>query len=240
MNNPVHDWRLTVAAPLTVSNLLPVRAEYQIWEKPKRTAPVLRQRGVIESGASTQISSVDVRRPIFLSWWPQGAWKPERDLVLISDPTRIEAELPSSFMVSNTRSGRRLRISVEHDLGGTDVAAKRVRLYVPYWLKNEAGVPLSYRLTEVEDVGKASKAPRLPGAKPAVRSAAATLQRIVKSLEGIEDQHDLPVMLSLPTSDKVGLAVSLGHDGVVSMAIPFRAFEEQVRGSNLAHQRLSW
>lgn len=224
----MYDWHLTVAAPLTLCNLLPVRAEYQVWEKLKRMAPVLRQRGVVESGANVQISSADIRRPIFLSWWPQGGWKPERDLVLISDPTRLEAELPNSFIVSNTRSSRKLRISVEHDLGETDVAAKRVRLYVPYWLKNEAKVPLAYRLTEIDDPGKASKATRRSGSSQPIRSSSESLQRVVKNLEDIEDQHGLPIMLSLPNSERVGLAVSMANNGVFSTAIPFKAFEDQV------------
>ncbi len=45
---------------------------------------------------------------------------------------------------------RRLRVSVEHDLGASDAAPKTLRLFVPYWIKNISSIPLSYRIVEVE------------------------------------------------------------------------------------------
>jgi vacuolar protein sorting-associated protein 13A/C len=43
-----------------------------------------------------------------------------------------------------------LRVSVERDLGASDAAPKTLRLFVPYWIKNNSSVPLSYRIVEVE------------------------------------------------------------------------------------------
>ena len=53
-------------------------------------------------------------------------------------------------MISIVYQTRRLRVSVERDLGASDAAPKTLRLFVPYWIKNNSSIPLSYRIVEVE------------------------------------------------------------------------------------------
>ena len=150
---------------------------------------------------------------------------------------------------------RRLRVSVENDMGGTDVAAKIVRLFVPYWLRNDATVPLSCRLVEIEPPrGQQTDSQWLQLASKAAQNAAqlpksnmgknsstnSVASKVVRSLEAIEDAPDShPLMLSLPSMDNVGLAVALSPAGVFSSAIALKAFEDKV--ASICTQRfMSW
>eukprot|EP00850_Spirogloea_muscicola_P018627 SM000173S02996 [mRNA] locus=s173:28246:52241:- [translate_table: standard] len=235
------DWRIVAAPPLRVENWLPCRAEYTLWEKPSRSPPASRQRAIAESGATIQCHSIDVRRPILLTWLPQGGWKPEKEAVLISDPTAGD-DLPTGFIMTNSASKRQLRVSVEHDIGKSEVSAKVVRLFVSYWLKNDANLPLAYRLVEIEasaakpeeEGGLGKWLPRSSSAskRGGQRSMPAPLQahKVLRALESIEDTpHGQPAMLSLPQLDRVGLSVALTSSGVFSSAICFKSFEDQMQ-----------
>jgi len=106
---------------------------------------------------------------------------------------------------------RRLRVSVEHDLGASDAAPKTLRLFVPYWIKNHSSIPLSYRIVEGEPtensdadslsrpeslsrVAKSSKFSLKYSSKSLVRRG--TMSRNVQVLEVIEDCGTNYVMLS--------------------------------------------
>eukprot|EP00850_Spirogloea_muscicola_P005223 SM000023S07679 [mRNA] locus=s23:814661:836470:+ [translate_table: standard] len=237
----VEDWRVVAAAPLRVENWLPCRAEYTLWEKPSHSPPASRQRAIAESGATIQCHSIDVRRPILLTWLPQGGWKPEKEAVLISDTTAGD-DLPTGFMMTNSASKRQLRVSVEHDIGKSEVSAKVVRLFVPYWLMNDANLPLAYRLVEIkasaakseEEGGLGKSLPRSSSAskRGGQRSMPAPLQahKVLRALESIDDTPPgQPAMLSLAQLDRVGLSVALTSSGVFSSAICFKSFEDQMQ-----------
>ena len=106
---------------------------------------------------------------------------------------------------------RRLRVSVEHDLGASDAAPKTLRLFVPYWIKNHSSIPLSYRIVEGEPtensdadslsrpeslsrVAKSSKFSLKYSSKSLVRRG--TMSRNMQVLEVIEDCGTNYVMLS--------------------------------------------
>jgi len=107
---------------------------------------------------------------------------------------------------------RRLRVSVEHDLGASDAAPKTLRLFVPYWIKNHSSIPLSYRIVEGEPtesseadslsrpdslsrVAKSSKFSLKYSSKSLVRRGTMS-QRNMQVLEDIEDCSTNYVMLS--------------------------------------------
>lgn len=112
---------------------------------------------------------------------------------------------------------RKLRVSLENDFGNTTGSAKIVRLFVPYWLCDDAALPLSYRLVEIEPSGsetgdsswlnKAAKAAKQAARRPArgEESKKSHLHKVVQSLEVLEDSHGAPAMLSLQAqSDRIG------------------------------------
>ncbi len=81
-NAPIPDWTITVNAPIKLENRLPCTAEYLIYEKPRSGNLLKQQHGIVVAGGSVHIYSVDVRRPIYLTWLAQGSWKPEKVLQL--------------------------------------------------------------------------------------------------------------------------------------------------------------
>lgn len=105
VNNPIPDWRITVNAPVKLENCLPCSAAYIIWEKPRATGNLIKQQnGIVAAGGSVYIYSVDVRRPIFLTWLTQGGWRSEKEIIPISDPST--EDLPTGFWMAHQASGR--------------------------------------------------------------------------------------------------------------------------------------
>lgn len=179
LNAPVFDWKLSINSAVKLENKLPYEAEYAIWEKNVEGNMVERQHGIVSSGGSAFIYSADLRRPIYLTLFVQGGWVLEKDTILILD-------LPgtghvSSFWMVQKKSNRRLRVSVEHDMGGTDAAPKTVRLFVPYWIRNESLVPLSYRIVEVEPADSVEADSQI--ISRAVKSAKFALRHSSKTLD---------------------------------------------------------
>ncbi|KAG0568137.1 hypothetical protein KC19_7G189300 [Ceratodon purpureus] len=230
MNNPLPDWRITVNAPVKLENRLPCSAAYIIWEKPRASGNLIKQQdGIVSAGGSVHIYSVDVRRTIYLTWLAQGGWRSEKEIIPISDPSM--EDLPTGFWMAHQASGRRLRVSLEHDFGGSSASAKIVRLFVPYWLRNDASLPLAYRLVEIEPhssstgdttwLTRAAKAAKQAARRPTHPGVKKTLQlnRVVNYLERVEDMTGTPVMLSLQAySDRIGgLSLSSrSEDGLLS------------------------
>jgi vacuolar protein sorting-associated protein 13A/C len=107
---------------------------------------------------------------------------------------------------------RRLRVSVERDLGASDTATKTIRLFVPYWIKNHSTIPLSYRIVEVEPtessdadlLGKSDSLSRqVKSSKFSLRYSSKSLirrstmpQRNTQIMEVIDDCSTNYVMLS--------------------------------------------
>lgn len=73
LNSPVYDWKISVNAPLKLENKLPSEAEYSVWEGTKE-GKIEKQRGVVSSGSSVLVYSVDVQRPIYLTLYIKGGW----------------------------------------------------------------------------------------------------------------------------------------------------------------------
>ncbi|KAL6634351.1 hypothetical protein ACP70R_027022 [Stipagrostis hirtigluma subsp. patula] len=209
LNVPVSDWRISFNSILRLENKLPCEAEYAIWEISTAGNMVERQHGVVSSGGSGFIYSADIRKPVYLTLFLQNGWILEKEYVLIMD--LLSLEHVSSFWMVQRQSKRRLRVSVEHDLGASDAAPKTLRLFVPYWIKNLSSIPLSYRIVEVEPT-ESSEADSLtkPDSLRPMKSSKFSLKYSSKSLvrrgtmaprnmqimEVIEDCNTNYVMLS--------------------------------------------
>ncbi|PKA57778.1 hypothetical protein AXF42_Ash015155 [Apostasia shenzhenica] len=148
LNAPVYDWEISINSVLKLENKLPYEAEYAVWEKTIQGNMVERQHGIVSSNGSSFIFSADIRRPLYLTLFVQGGWILEKEAILIMD--LLNHDHASSFWMVQRQSQRRVRVSIEYDMGGTDAAPKSVRLFVPYWIRNDSSVPLSYHVVEVD------------------------------------------------------------------------------------------
>ncbi|XP_073012998.1 uncharacterized protein [Typha latifolia] len=255
LNAPVYDWKISINSTLRLENKLPYEAEYAIWQRSPEGNMVERQHGVVSSGGTAFVYSADIRKSIYLTFFLQGGWVLEKDAILIMD--LVGTDHASSFWIVQKQSNRRLRVSVEHDLGGTDAAPKTVRLFVPYWIQNDSSLPLSYRIVEVEPLENADTDSVL--LTRAVKSAKFALKHSSKSfdrrntssrsniqiLDVIEDFGPNCVMLSpqdyinrsgvLPfqsrndtsTSTRLGISVAVHHSGYYSPGISFLELESK-------------
>ncbi|XP_038986983.1 uncharacterized protein LOC103722332 isoform X2 [Phoenix dactylifera] len=255
LNAPVYDWKISINSALRLENKLPYEAEYAIWERMVEGNMVKRQHGIISSGGNAFVYSADIRKPIYLTLFVQGGWILEKDAILIMNLLGLDHA--SSFWMVQQQTNRRVRVSVEHDLGGTDAAPKTVRLFVPYWIQNNSAVPLSYRIVEVEPLENAdtdslliSKA--VKSAKLALKHSSKSLdrknpvlRRNIQILEVIEDFSPKYVMLSPQdyilrggslsfqsrgdtfTSARLGISVAVCHSDNYSPGISLLELESK-------------
>ncbi|XP_059643008.1 uncharacterized protein LOC132284858 [Cornus florida] len=199
LNAPVYDWKISINSSLKLENRLPYPAEFTIWEKSKEGDSVERQCGIISSQGSVHIYSADIRKPIYLSLVVQGDWLLEKDPVLILDSSSNDHV--SSFWLVHQRTKRRLRVSIERDMGGTTAAPKNIRFFVPYWINNDSSLSLAYQVVEIEPLENADVA--IKSAKTALKNPTNSMDRRnigpnrnIQILEAIEDTSPTPSMLS--------------------------------------------
>lgn len=102
---------------------------------------------------------------------------------------------------------RRLRVSIERDLGGTAAAPKTIRFFVPYWISNESSLSLTYRVVEIEpientDVDSLMISKTVKSAKSAIKHPSSgvggqvAMTKNIQVLESIDDTSSTPSMLS--------------------------------------------
>ncbi|XP_052204938.1 uncharacterized protein LOC127809843 isoform X2 [Diospyros lotus] len=204
LNAPVYDWKISINSPLKLENRLPSPARFIIWEKPKEGISIELQQGIISSRGSAHIYSVDVQKPIFLSLFIQGGWVLEKDPVLILD--LASTNQASSFWMVQQQRKRRLRVSIERDVGGTTAAPKTIRFFVPYWISNESHLSLAYRVVEIEPLesmstdspllSKAVKSAKTALRSPSMERRSVVSRKNVQVLEAIEDRSPTPSMFS--------------------------------------------
>ncbi|XP_042475866.1 uncharacterized protein LOC122057714 isoform X2 [Macadamia integrifolia] len=206
LNAPVYDWKISINSPLKLENKLPCPAEFTVWERTKEGNGVEKQHGIISSRKSVHIYSADIRKPIYLSLFVQGGWVLEKDPILILDLSSLLHV--SSFWMVHQQSNRRLRVSIERDMGGTSAAPKTIRFFVPYWISNDSSLPLAYQVVEVEttnnsDTDSLSLSRAVKSAKMALKNPVnpndyrnPATHRNIQVLEVIEDTSPTPVMLS--------------------------------------------
>ncbi|XP_015087740.1 uncharacterized protein LOC107031055 isoform X1 [Solanum pennellii] len=256
LNAPVYDWKLSISSPLKLENRLPCGADFTIWEKLKDGNTVERHRGFMASREIVHIYSADVRNPIYLMLFVQGGWVMEKDSVLILDLTNNNHA--SSFSMVHQQRKRRLRVSVERDMGGTTAAPKTIRFFVPYWISNDSFLYLAYQVVEIEplessDVDSLSLSRAVKSAKLALKNPPTSVSRQIGArkniqvLEAIEDSTPTPTMLSPQhyvgcggvmlfssrndayLSSRVGIAVALQNSENFSSGISLLELEKKQR-----------
>ncbi|KAK8983318.1 hypothetical protein V6N11_073414 [Hibiscus sabdariffa] len=206
LNQPVYDWKISVNSPLKLENRLSCPAAFTLWEKEKEGNYIEREQGMIFSRNSAHIYSVDIRRPVYLTFCVQGGWVLEKDPVLVLDLS--SGAHISSFWMLHQRSKRRLRVSVESDMGGTNAAPKTLRFFVPYWIINDSSLPLAYQVVEIEgadtaDTDSRSLSRAVKSARMVLRTTSYStestnsgLRRNIQVLEAIEDTSPVASLLS--------------------------------------------
>lgn len=257
LNTPVYDWTISVNSPLKLENRLPCPAEFTIWEKLKEGGTVERHLGIISSRGSAHIYSADVHKPIYLSLFVQGGWVLEKDPVLILD--LASSNHASSFWMVHQYRKRRLRVSIERDMGGTAAAPKTIRFFVPYWINNDSSLSLAYRVVEIEpgessDLESHTLSKAVKSAKTVLRSPSnvmdrrsASTRKNIQVLDVIEDTSPLPSMLSPQDyvgrggvmlfssrndtylSPRVGIAVAVRNSEIYSTGISLLELEKKQR-----------
>ncbi|KAF3970469.1 hypothetical protein CMV_005848 [Castanea mollissima] len=257
LNAPVYDWRISISSPLKLENRLPCPAEFTVWEKTKEGNCVERQHGIISSRRSVHVYSADIQKSIYLTLFVQGGWVMEKDPILILDLS--SGNHVSSFWMVHQKSKRRLRVTIDRDLGGTSAATKTIRFFVPYWIINDSSLPLAYRVVEVEPLEKSDADSML--LSRAVKSAKIALKhptisidrrpsgprRTIQVLEVIEDTTPVPSMLSpqdyasrtgvisftsnkdARLSSRVGVAVAIRNSEIYSPGISLHELENKER-----------
>ncbi|KAL6952989.1 hypothetical protein U1Q18_041399 [Sarracenia purpurea var. burkii] len=257
LNAPVYDWKISINSPLKLENRLPFPAEFTIWEKLKEGNIIERQRGIILSRGSVYIYSADVRKPIYLSLFVQGGWVLEKDPVLVLD--LASTSHASSFWMVQRQKKRRLRVSLERDIGGTSASPKTIRFFVPYWISNDSSLILAYNIVEIEPpegrdedflaLSKAAKSAKTTLNNPAnLRDKRHVgTRKNIQVLETIEDTSPTPNMLSPQDyvgrggvmlfssrndaylSPRVGIAVAIQNSESYSPGISLLELEKKQR-----------
>ncbi|OVA16691.1 Peroxin/Ferlin domain [Macleaya cordata] len=254
LNAPVYDWKISVNSPLKLENRLPCPAEFTVWERTKDGISVDRQHGIISSRRSVHIYSADMQKPIYLTLFVQGGWVLEKDPILILDLSSLGHV--SFFWMVHQQSKRRLRVSVERDMGATSAAPKTIRFFVPYCIRNDSSLPLSYRMVEVEPLDSVEVdtplLSKVKSAKQTLRNStssnyrkSSSIRKNVQVLEAIEELGPSPVMLSpqdyagrggassFPSrndtylSPRVGISVAIRHSEYYSPGVSLVELENK-------------
>ncbi|PNY06054.1 pleckstrin homology domain-containing protein, partial [Trifolium pratense] len=145
-SDAIQDWCLVVKSPLTISNFLPLAAEYSVLEMQSSGHFLTCSRGVFLSGKTVQIHSADIRKPLFLSLLPQRGWLPVHEAVLISHP---QGNPSKTISLRSSISGRVIQVILEQNYDKErTLMAKTIRVYAPYWLGVARCPPLTFRILE--------------------------------------------------------------------------------------------
>lgn len=147
---------------------------------------------------------------------------------------------------------------IERDMGGTNVAPKTIRFFVPYWIANDSFLPLTYRVVEMEQLDNTeteSQVQSQPQPQPqpqprslsrAVKSARHVLKnpsysldrrhslarRNLQIVEVIEDTSPIPSMLS-PQDSAGRSGVTLFSSQKDSYPSPRVGIAVAIRGSEI-------
>uniref|UniRef100_A0A7N1A9Q6 Peroxin/Ferlin domain-containing protein n=1 Tax=Kalanchoe fedtschenkoi TaxID=63787 RepID=A0A7N1A9Q6_KALFE len=154
-SDPIQDWTLLVKSPLSVTNFLPLPAEYSVLERQLGGHFVDCSRGIFNPGEVVKVYNADVRKPLYLSLLPKGGWMPIHEAVLLSDPQRDPSK---TLSLRSSVSGRIVHIILEHLQAKDQIGSARVvRIYAPYWFTIARCPPLTCRLNDMSRRKKKQK-----------------------------------------------------------------------------------
>ncbi|KAL3499805.1 hypothetical protein ACH5RR_038898 [Cinchona calisaya] len=143
-SDPIKDWSLVVKSPLSITNYLPLAAEFSVLEMQGSGHFLDCFRGVFRPGETVKIYNVDTRNPLYLSLLPQKGWLPLHEAILISHPSRAPSK---TISLRSSISGRIVQLILDqNDIGEGLLQSKVVKVYSPYWLAIARCPPLTFRL----------------------------------------------------------------------------------------------
>ncbi|KAK8614167.1 hypothetical protein V6N13_122539 [Hibiscus sabdariffa] len=146
-SDPIVDWTLVVKSPLSITNYLPLTAEYSILEMRPSGHFIACTRGIFHPGKTVHIYDADICNPLFFSLLPQRGWMPLHEAVLISHPHEIPSK---SISLRSSISGRIVQLIIEHNSDKEQtILSKIIRVYAPYWFSVSRCPPLTYRLVDM-------------------------------------------------------------------------------------------
>ncbi|XP_022737877.1 uncharacterized protein LOC111290709 isoform X2 [Durio zibethinus] len=146
-SDPILDWSLVVKSPLSITNYLPLTAEYSILEMRASGHFIACSRGIFHPGRTVNIYNADICNPLFFSLIPQRGWLPLHEAVLISHPREIPSK---TISLRSSISGRIVQLIIEQNYDKERaMMSKTIRVYAPYWFSVSRCPPLTYRLVDV-------------------------------------------------------------------------------------------
>lgn len=75
-SDPIQDWNIVVKSPLSITNYLPLAAEFSVLEMQTTGHFVTCSRGVFTPGETVKVLNADIRNPLYFSLLPQHGWLP--------------------------------------------------------------------------------------------------------------------------------------------------------------------
>ncbi|GAV77402.1 PH domain-containing protein/DUF946 domain-containing protein/DUF1162 domain-containing protein/Chorein_N domain-containing protein, partial [Cephalotus follicularis] len=148
-SDPIEDWRVVVKSPLSITNYLPLNAEYSVLEVQESGHFVASSRGVFRPGKSVKVHNADIRNPLFFSLLPQRGWLPIHEAVLLSHPQGVPSK---TISLRSSVSGRIVQLILDQNYDkGRPLLAKIIRIYAPYWFSITRCPPLVFRLLQTAE-----------------------------------------------------------------------------------------
>ncbi|PWA98621.1 pleckstrin (PH) domain superfamily protein [Artemisia annua] len=146
-SDPIQDWNIVVKSPLSITNYLPLAAEYSVLEMQTTGHFIASSRGIFTPGETVKVMNADIRNPLYFSLLPQRGWLPIHEAVLISHPSLETAKM---LGLRSSVSGRVVHLVLEQNFENErPLAPKILRVYSPYWLTIARCPPLTLRLVDV-------------------------------------------------------------------------------------------
>ncbi|XP_031125724.1 uncharacterized protein LOC116028070 isoform X1 [Ipomoea triloba] len=201
-SNPIQDWTLVIRAPLSISNYLPLVAEYSVLESQNTGHFLACVRGVFNPGDCIKVYNADIRNPLYFSLLPQRGWLPVHEAVPISHPSKVPNK---TISLRSSVSGRVVQIILEHSHAEErPFEAKVIKVYSPYWLSIRRCPPLTLRFLDLG--GKKSRKISFPF--KSTSNSEAIFEEITE-----EEIYDGYTIASALNFNKLGLAASINHSG---------------------------
>ncbi|KAJ0977669.1 hypothetical protein J5N97_013143 [Dioscorea zingiberensis] len=145
-SNPIHDWNLKIYSPLSVTNFLPLAAEYAVNDQLPTEETVPCFKDTIVPGETVNIYNADPRDPLYLSVLPQGGWQQLHGPAPILHSSKIPSKM---LTLENSFSGRIVQVIVEENHDKKHLIARVIRISVPYWVASARCPPLIYKFIDI-------------------------------------------------------------------------------------------
>ncbi|PON47154.1 Vacuolar protein sorting-associated protein, partial [Parasponia andersonii] len=202
-SDPIQDWNLLVKSPLSITNFLPLMAEFSVLEMLTNGNFVVCSRGVFGPGKTLNVHNADIRNPLFFSLLPNRGWLPAHEAVLLSHPSEDPSK---TISLRSSISGRIVQIILEQNFDKEHLLhAKIVRVYAPYWFEIARCPSLTCRLIDI--TGK-SHTRKFSVPFHSKKNNEVIVGEIVE-----EEMHEGHTIASALKFKLLGLAVSISQSG---------------------------